>query len=136
MQIGQDSRDETMRTGHEIAQDCLSIWNEPDPTIRLARLHSRWLSYLAPRTRNAEISEANAAIDAIHRSFPTCRFRLAGTAIDRRNSLSFTWTFGSEAWKEMVECTTLVERDGDEFAFIDSGLETLVAKLVAAAGHP
>lgn len=102
-----------MRTARDIANDYLTLWNEPDPTERRQRLEA---SHPQARYRDplmeAEGRDALAAmVTSAREQLPALAFCLNGTPDGHGPFVRFSWTLEPEHGPSVAVGTDVVRLD-------------------------
>lgn len=120
-----------MRTAAEVAQDYITVWNEPDATRRRALLQSTWTAaatYVDPLAKAAGLSEIDAMIGAVQERFHGLTFSLSGKTDGHGSVVRFSWALGPRDGAAVVKGTDFVARDGDRIAAVTGFLDFVPAQ--------
>jgi hypothetical protein len=115
-----------MRTATKIAEDYITVWNEPDATRRRALLESTWTpaaTYLDPVAKGAGLAEIDNIIGSVQKRFPSFLFSLSGNADGHGNVVRFSWALGPKDGAAIVKGTDFVACDGDKIATVTGFLD-------------
>ena len=102
-----------MRTATRVAEDYISVWNEPDATRRRALMESTWTptaTYVDPVAKATGLVEIDNIIGSVQRRFPDFMFSLCGNADGHANVVRFSWALGPREGAAVVEGTDFVAR--------------------------
>jgi hypothetical protein len=119
-----------MRTATRVAEDYISVWNEPDATRRRAILQSTWTSaatYVDPVAKGTGLAEIDNIIGSVQRRLPGFMFSLSGNADGHANVVRFSCALGPREGAAVVEGTDFVARDGDKIAAVTGFLDLVPA---------
>ena len=119
-----------MRTATKVAEDYITVWNEPDVTRRRAILESTWTpaaTYVDPVAKGAGLAEIDTIIGSVQKRFPNFIFSLSGNADGHANVVRFSWALGPRDGAAVVKGTDFVARDGDKIATVTGFLDLVPA---------
>jgi hypothetical protein len=119
-----------MRTAAKIAEDYITVWNEPDATRRCALLESTWTptaTYLDPVAKGTGLAEIDDIIGSVQKRFPGFLFSLSGNVDGHANVVRFSWALGPKDGAAVVKGTDFVARDGDKIAIVTGFLDLVSA---------
>lgn len=119
-----------MRTAAKVAEDYITVWNEPDATRRRAILEATWTptaSYVDPVAKGTGLIEIDNIIGSVRRRFPDFSFSLSGHADGHANVVRFSWALGPRDGAAVVKGTDFVARDGDRIATVTGFLDLVPA---------
>lgn len=115
-----------MRTATKLAEDYITVWNEPDATRRRAILEATWTpaaTYLDPLAKGEGLAEIDNIIGSVQRRFPDFVFSLSGNADGHGNVVRFSWALGPRDGAAVVKGTDFVARDGNKIATVTGFLD-------------
>src|SRR5262249_36274206 len=106
----------TMRDAAKLAEDYIALWNETDPTRRMALLAATWTgnaTYVDPLMRGQGHGEIADLVGAAQAKFPDLRFALLSPADGFGDHVRFSWGLGPQGHDPIIKGTDFVMRDGD-----------------------
>ena len=119
-----------MRDAAGVAEDYIALWNETDPSRRMALLAATWTSnatYLDPLMRGQGHGEIDALIAAAQAKFPDLRFQLLQAADGFGDHVRFSWGLGRRGQEPLIKGTDFVARDGDRIKAVVGFLDQVPA---------
>src|SRR5262245_1529294 len=120
----------TMRDAAKLAEDYIALWNEPDPSRRMALLAATWTTnatYVDPLMQGQGHREIDGLIAAAQAKFPDLRFGLLTPADGFGGHVRFSWGLGSLGHEPVIKGTDFVARDGDRIQSVVGFLDQVPA---------
>lgn len=119
-----------MRTPTQIANDYVALWNETDPSRRLAMLERAWTkeaTYVDPVMFGKGHSQISELVRAVHGKFPGLVFSLIGSADGYGDHVRFSWSLGPAGGEAEIKGTDFVTLSGGRFATVTGFLDVVPA---------
>jgi len=118
-----------MRNPDTIAQDYLSVWNQPDAGERLSQMAAGWTDaaeYADPLMAASGRGAICAMIEQARTQFPGHAFSLRGKPDSHRHFVRFSWDLAPEGGSPVAGGTDVVRLDAqgriaEVVGFLDGG---------------